>query len=101
MRCVAVVKKRVPLFIGVTSVNSREAVEKIKSIDDSGADGILLGVPYYFPSSLENAIRFYRDIGEMFPQAQHHDLPQSGAASRHAAGRGVHARSSRTRPSSP
>jgi hydratase-aldolase len=65
---VAVVKKRVPLFIGVTSVNSREAVHKIKMIENSGADGLLLGVPYYFPSSLENAIRFYRDIGEMFPK---------------------------------
>lgn len=65
---VAVVKKRVPLFIGVTSVNSREAVEKIRFVDGSGADGILLGVPYYFPSSLENAIRLYRDIGETFPK---------------------------------
>jgi dihydrodipicolinate synthase/N-acetylneuraminate lyase len=65
---VAVVKRRVPLFIGVTSVNSREAVEKIKVVDGSGADGILLGVPYYFPSSVENAIRLYRDIGEMFPK---------------------------------
>jgi dihydrodipicolinate synthase/N-acetylneuraminate lyase len=64
----AVVNKRVPLFIGVTSVNSREAVEKIKHVDGSGADGILLGVPYYFPSSVENAIRFYRDIGELFPK---------------------------------
>ena len=65
---VIVVKKRVPLFIGVTSVNSREAVAKIKMIEGSGADGILLGVPYYFPSSLGNAIRFYKDIGEMFPK---------------------------------
>jgi hydratase-aldolase len=65
---VAVVKKRVPLFIGVTSVNSREAAEKIKVVDGSGADGILLGVPYYFPSSVENAVRLYRDIGEMFPK---------------------------------
>jgi len=65
---VAVVKGRVPLFIGVTSVNSREALEKIRHVDGSGADGILLGVPYYFPSSVENAIRLYRDIGEMFPK---------------------------------
>jgi dihydrodipicolinate synthase/N-acetylneuraminate lyase len=65
---VAAVNHRVPLFIGVTSVNSREAVEKIKHVDQSGADGILLGVPYYFPSSVENAIRLYRDIGEMFPR---------------------------------
>jgi hydratase-aldolase len=65
---VAVVKRRVPLFIGVTSVNSREAVGKIKAVEGSGADGILLGVPYYFPSSVENAVRLYRDIGEMFPK---------------------------------
>jgi dihydrodipicolinate synthase/N-acetylneuraminate lyase len=66
--CVAAVKRRVPLFVGVTSVNSREAAQKIKLVDGSGADGILLGVPYYFPSSVENALRFYRDIGEMFPK---------------------------------
>jgi len=65
---VAVVNRRVPLFIGVTSVNSREALEKIRHVDGSGADGILLGVPYYFPSSVENAIRLYRDVGEMFPK---------------------------------
>ncbi len=65
---VAVVKKRVPLFIGTTSVNSREAAEKIKIVDGSGADGVLVGVPYYFPSSVENAVRFYKDIGAMFPK---------------------------------
>jgi hydratase-aldolase len=65
---VAVVKKRVPLFIGVTSVNSREALQKIKLVDGSGADGVLLGVPYYFPSSVENAVRLYRDVGELFPK---------------------------------
>lgn len=65
---VAVVKKRVPLFVGATSLNSREAVAKIKMIENSGADGILLGVPFYFPSTVDNAVRFYRDIGEMFPK---------------------------------
>ena len=65
---VAAVKKRVPLFIGITSVNSREVVQKIKVVDGSGADGILLGVPYYFPSSVENAVGLYGDIGEMFPK---------------------------------
>jgi hydratase-aldolase len=66
--CVAVNKKRVPLFIGVTSVNSREALEKIRIADAAGAEGILLGIPYYFPSSLDNAIRLYREVGEMFPK---------------------------------
>lgn len=65
---VAVVDKRVPLFVGVTSPNSREAVEKIKIVDALGADGVLLGVPYYFPSSLANAVRLFKDVAEMFPR---------------------------------
>lgn len=64
----AVVKKRVPLFIGVTSPNSREVVQKMRVVAETGADGVLAGVPYYFPSSLRNAIRFYEDIGAMFPK---------------------------------
>jgi dihydrodipicolinate synthase/N-acetylneuraminate lyase len=66
--CIAVNKKRVPLMIGVTSVNSREALAKIRIADEAGADAILLGVPYYFPSSLDNAIRLYREVSEMFPK---------------------------------
>jgi dihydrodipicolinate synthase/N-acetylneuraminate lyase len=64
----AVVKKRVPLFIGVTALNSRDVVQKIRMIEKSGADGILVGVPFYFPSTVDNAVRFFRDIGELFPK---------------------------------
>jgi len=66
--CVAVVDGRVPLFVGVTSPHSREALEKIRIAVDAGAEGVLLGVPYYFPSSLDNAIRLYKDVAEMFPR---------------------------------
>ena len=64
----AAVKKRVPLFIGTTSPNTREAVEKMRIVAETEADGVLVGVPYYFPSSLDNAINFYREIGEAFPK---------------------------------
>ena len=63
----AVNKQRVPLFIGVTSTHTREVFEKCKLLEGAKVDGILVGVPYYFPSSIENAIRFYKDIGEAFP----------------------------------
>jgi dihydrodipicolinate synthase/N-acetylneuraminate lyase len=66
--CVSVVKGRVPLFVGVTSPHSREALEKIEIAVNAGADGVLLGVPYYFPSSLDNAIRLYKDVATMFPR---------------------------------
>ena len=65
---VDVVAKRVPLFVGVTSVNARETVEKMRVVADTAADGVLLGVPYYFPSTVENAVRFFREIAELFPK---------------------------------
>ncbi|SRR5579883_595820 len=61
------VGQRVPLFIGVTSLNSREVVRKMEIARDAGAVGVLLGVPFYFPSTVDNALRFYQEIGEMFP----------------------------------
>src|SRR6266550_337643 len=47
------VKKRVPLFIGATSPNAREVVERLKFVQDIGGDGTLLGVPYYDAQSPE------------------------------------------------
>jgi 4-(2-carboxyphenyl)-2-oxobut-3-enoate aldolase len=63
----AVNKQRVPLFAGVTSTHTREVYEKCKLLEGAKIDGVLVGVPYYFPSSIENAMRFYKDIGEAFP----------------------------------
>src|SRR5947199_9925013 len=65
---VAVARRRIPVFIGVTSVNARETVEKMRVVGNTAADGVLLGVPYYFPSTVENATRFFRDIAELFPK---------------------------------
>lgn len=65
---VDVAKQRVPLFIGVTSANARETVQKMQEVAQTKADGVLLGVPYYFASTVENAVRFYREIAEMFPK---------------------------------
>jgi hydratase-aldolase len=64
---VRAVRKRVPLFIGCTSLNTREALMKMKFIAESGADGVLIGVPFYFHSTVENAIEFYFDIADAFP----------------------------------
>jgi 4-(2-carboxyphenyl)-2-oxobut-3-enoate aldolase len=64
---VEAVKRRVPLFIGCTSPNPREVVQKMKVVREVRADGVLLGVPYYEPSTVQNAIRFYHDIADLFP----------------------------------
>lgn len=62
-----IVAGRVPLFIGVTSLNTREVVRKMDIAKNAGATGVLVGVPFYYPAAAETAIRFYRDIAEMFP----------------------------------
>jgi len=61
------VKKRVPLFIGCTSSNPREVVQKMNFVKDLGADGVLLGVPYYETLHAQDAIKFYHDIADLFP----------------------------------
>ncbi len=68
--CVATVeavKKRVPLFLGVTSPNPREVIQKMNFVKDLGADGVLLGVPYYETLHVQDAIKFYHDIADLFP----------------------------------
>jgi dihydrodipicolinate synthase/N-acetylneuraminate lyase len=39
----------------------------MRIVQDAGADGVLVGVPFYFPSTVENAVEFYREIAERFP----------------------------------
>lgn len=61
------VKKRVPVFVGVTSVNSREVVRKARFVKEIGGEGLFAGVPHYYPPTVENAIEYYREISELFP----------------------------------
>jgi 4-(2-carboxyphenyl)-2-oxobut-3-enoate aldolase len=65
---VEAVKKRVPVFIGSTSPNPREVVRRLKFVQDIGADGTLLGVPYYDAQSPEYIADFFSQIAEMFPK---------------------------------
>src|SRR3989454_5315431 len=65
---VEAVKKRVPIFIGSTSPNPREVVQRLKFVQDIGADGTLLGVPYYDAQSPDFIADFYCQIAEMFPK---------------------------------
>lgn len=59
--------RRIPLFIGATGLNPREVLAKLKIVAETSAAGVLVGVPFYFPASPQNVVRFYRDIAERFP----------------------------------
>ena len=54
-------KKRVPVFIGCTTLNTRQTMEEVEFAQQAGADGVLCGVPFYFPSTVDNAVQFYLD----------------------------------------
>jgi len=60
--------KRVPLMIGTTSANPREVVQRMKFLKEIGADGTLLGVPYYDEQSQQYIGEFYTQIADMFPE---------------------------------
>jgi trans-o-hydroxybenzylidenepyruvate hydratase-aldolase len=64
---IEVVRKRVPLFVGVTSPGPREVLEKMRFAREAGADCVLLGMPYYIPASVENATQFFLDVADRFP----------------------------------
>lgn len=73
-----VVRKRVPVFVGCVTLNTRETMRQVKFAQDAGADGVLCGVPFYFPSTVENAVQFYLDIADAFPKlgvAIYHNPP--------------------------
>jgi len=65
---IAAAKKRVPVFIGCTSLNTRETMEQVEFAQQAGADGVLCGVPFYFPSTTDNAVQFYLDLADAFPK---------------------------------
>lgn len=75
---IAAARKRVPVFIGCSSTNPRETMELVKFAEGAGADGVLCAVPFYFPSTVENAVQFYLDLADTFPKlgiAVYHNPP--------------------------
>jgi hydratase-aldolase len=64
---VAAVKKRVPVFVGCTNLNPREAIRQAKFAEQAGADGLLLGVPFYYQATVDNAVQFYHDVADALP----------------------------------
>ena len=65
---VAAVKQRVPLFVGCTNLNPREAIRQAKFAQEAGADGLLLGVPFYYQATVDNAVQFYHDVADALPK---------------------------------
>ncbi|HIF51362.1 MAG TPA: aldolase [Thiotrichaceae bacterium] len=59
---------RVPIFVGVTTLNTRETIRQLKHARDIGADGTMLGVPMWQEIDVSGAVRFYQDVAEAVPE---------------------------------
>lgn len=59
---------RKPIFVGVTTLNTRDTIRQLKHARDIGADGTMLGLPMWQVCDVPNAVRFYRDVAEAVPE---------------------------------
>lgn len=62
------VNKRVPAFVGATTLGTHETVNRMRFLKDRGADGTMLGLPMWQPCSEAQAVKFYASISEAFPE---------------------------------
>ena len=70
--CVAETAKEInpdfPLFIGATTLNTRDTVSRMKFLADLGVTGTLLGRPMWGEMVAPVMDRFYRDVAEAVPE---------------------------------
>ena len=59
---------RKPIFVGTTTLNTRDTITQLKHARDIGADGTMLGLPMWQVCDVPNAVRFYRDVAEAVPE---------------------------------
>lgn len=58
---------RVPVFVGTTSLNTRDTIEQTRWAFDLGATGTMLGLPMWCAPSMETAVQFYADVATSVP----------------------------------
>lgn len=61
------VRGRVPVFAGVTTLNTRDTIKRGRALVARGADGLFIGRPMWLPMDDKAIVRFYRDIAEAMP----------------------------------
>ena len=61
------VGNRRPVFVGVTTLNTRDTITRARAVLDMGADGIFIGRPMWLSMDDKQIVRFYRDIANALP----------------------------------
>lgn len=58
---------RVPVFVGTTTLNTRDTIEQLLYARSVGVTGTMLGLPMWCPVTVPVAVQFYRDVAEAVP----------------------------------
>ena len=58
---------RVPVFVGTSTLNTRDTIEQTRWASDIGADGTMLGPPFWCLASIDTAVQFFKDVAEACP----------------------------------
>lgn len=61
-------KGRVPIFVGATSLNTRETIARARRLKDLGVSGLLLGRPMWSPCDDDDIVRYYKSVAEAVPE---------------------------------
>jgi 4-(2-carboxyphenyl)-2-oxobut-3-enoate aldolase len=64
---VRTVAGRCPVFAGVTTLNTRETIERARKLVALGADGVFVGRPMWLPLDDKAIVRYYTDIASGLP----------------------------------
>ena len=64
---VDVTAKRRPVFAGVTTLNTRDTIERARRLIELGADGLFIGQPMWIALDQEQIVDYYRDIANALP----------------------------------
>ena len=64
---VSTVAGRRPVFAGVTTLNTRDTIERGREFVRLGADGLFVGRPMWIALDDRQIVRYYRDIAEALP----------------------------------
>src|SRR5712691_5256476 len=65
---IKVVRGRVPVFAGATTLNTRDTIRRARALADLGADGLFLGRPMWVGLDDHGIVQYYTDVTEALPQ---------------------------------
>lgn len=68
-KVIETVKGRVPVFIGATTLNTRDTIRRAKAFMSMKATGLFLGRPMWCECDDDTIVGYYQDIAEAIPEA--------------------------------